>query len=77
MKTVDQIGSKILELCTEFQNQAYVLITVCCLALGFGLAKSSESEEKTKKRIPAVIVGWIVMCGAITLGAKYGASLKF
>lgn len=40
-------------------------------------AFSEDGTEKLKKRLPFIILGWIIFMGAITLGAKYGASLKF
>lgn len=69
--------NKIMELVAEFQIQAYAIITLSCIAIGYGLIRSSETAEKTKKRIPAVIAGWVIICGCITIGAKYGNSLKF
>lgn len=74
---MNDFGLKIIQLCTEAQAQAYVLITVCCLIIGASLAMSEEGSEKVKKRLPWIITGWVVFCGAITLGAQYGNSLKF
>ena len=74
---MDLIGQKIGDLCSEFQAQGYILITVCCLIIGATFAFSEDGTEKLKKRLPFIILGWIIFMGAITLGAKYGASLKF
>jgi hypothetical protein len=74
---MDDIAKKILMLCSDFQAQGYVFITLCMIVIGIGLAASEESMEKTKKRIPYIIIGWIILMGALTLGATYGAKLKF
>ena len=47
---VDLIGQKIGELCSEFQAQGYILITVCCLIIGATFAISEDGTDKLKKR---------------------------
>lgn len=34
-------------------------------------------NRQIKEALTIIILGWIIFMGAITLGAKYGASLKF
>lgn len=74
---LDSIGLKIIELITEYRNQAYVLITVCCVVIGTIFALSEDGTEKIKKRLPFIVIGWLLVCGSVTLGARYGASLQF
>ncbi len=74
---MDLLGQKVLQLCSEFQNQGYILITVCCLIIGVSFAFSEDGTEKLKKRAPFIIVGWLIFLGALTLGAKYGNELRF
>ncbi len=74
---LDIIGLKIIELITEYRNQAYVLITVGCVIIGTTFALSEDGTEKIKKRLPFIVCGWLIVSGAITLGARYGASLQF
>lgn len=74
---MDKIGAKILMLCNEFQAQGYVLITVCCIVIGVILSMSEDGTEKLKKRLPCIVIGWILCLGAVTLGAQYAGSLRF
>lgn len=72
------IARILLDLCTEFQTQLYVvLFTVCLAIIGGGFMVGGETAEKTKKRLPYFIFGAAILGGAITLGAKYGAQFKF
>lgn len=68
---------KVIMLCTEFQTAGYVIITISCLLIGATFALSEDGTEKLKKRLPFIILGWIIFCGALTIGAEYGAKLKF
>ena len=74
---MQELAQKFGELCTEFQAQAYIIITISCFFIGLTLSLSEDGAEKLKKRIIYIILGWLLICGAITLGAKYGSSLKF
>ena len=74
---MSEIGGKIISLCTEYKGQAYVLITVCCVIIGTVFALSEDGTEKIKKRLPFIVIGWLLVCGAITLGSQYGSSLQF
>lgn len=53
---MDLIGQKIGELCSEFQAQGYILITVCCLIIGATFAFSEDGTEKLKKRLPLLFL---------------------
>lgn len=77
-ETMENVGRIILDLCEEFQTQLYIaLLTITLLGVGAGFMISAESAEKTKKRLPYILLGAIIAAGAITLGAKYGAQFKF
>lgn len=72
------VGRILLNLCEELQTELYIaLLTVTLVGVGIGFMLSAESAEKTKKRLPWILAGAIVVAGAITLGAKYGAQFKF
>lgn len=75
---MQDVARILLDLCEEFQTYLYVaLFTVTLASVGIGMMASEESAQKTKKRLPWILLGAIVLGGAITLGAKYGAQFKF
>lgn len=73
-----EVGEKILMLCSEFQSQLYIAImTVTVLVNGVGLMIGGETAQKTKKNLAGFVIGAIIVAGAVTLGANYGAKLRF
>lgn len=74
---MSEMGEKVLLLINEFQLQIYIGIALCFLILGIYLMLSEDGSEKFKKRAPWMVVGVLFALGATTLGAKYGAALKF
>lgn len=71
-------GEIILNLCQEFQNELYVaILTIAALIVGVGLMLGEESAQKAKKRAPWVLVGAIIVGGAVTYAANYGAKFQF
>lgn len=74
---MSEMGEKVLLLINEFQLQIYIGIALCLLILGITLMLSEDGSEKFKKRAPWMVVGVLLALGATTLGAKYGAALKF
>lgn len=74
---MDLLGQKVLELCAEFQGIGYVIITLCCIVIGVIFSLSDEGTEKVKKRAPFIVLGWLLIMGGLTLGAKYGNELRF
>lgn len=74
---MDLVFNKIMMLIDEFQTQAYVLLVILFIVIGVTFCFSTEGTEKLKKRGPYIVIGFLLMVGAVTLGAKYGNSLKF
>lgn len=68
---------KVMMLVKEFQVELYVILTVVFIIVGLTLLWSEEGSEKLKKRAPLMVIGFLLCTGAVTLGAQYGASLKF
>lgn len=72
------IAAKIFLLLNEFRTQLYVaLLTVCVLGAGLCLMMGGQAREKLKQNWWWMLIGAMLVGGAITLGADYGAKLMF
>lgn len=73
-----EISEKLMLLCNEFQSEMYItLICVVLLVVGGGLMLGGEAREKIKKNVLWIVLGAIILGGAITLASEYGAKLRF
>lgn len=68
---MDKFAENIYNLCTEAQPYTYVLAIVAFLVIGvMFLIPSEEGRQKAKKALPWVIVGVLLMLGAV-YGGKW------
>ena len=75
---MDKLAENIYNLCTEVQPYTYVLAVVAFLVIGIMfLVPSDESRAKGKKALPWVIVGVIVVLGAVYLGKWLTGKIVF
>ena len=68
---MDKFAENIYRLCEEAQPYTYVLAIVSYLVIGaMFLIPSEEGRQKAKKALPWVIVGVLLMLGAV-YGGKW------
>lgn len=68
---MDKFAENVYNLCTEVQPYTYVLAIVSLLVIGvMCVIPSNESRDKAKKAIPWVIVGVLLILGAV-YGGKW------
>lgn len=68
---MDKFAENIYRLCEEAQPYTYVLAIVSFLVIGaMFLIPSEEGRQKAKKALPWVIVGVLLMLGAV-YGGKW------
>lgn len=66
---MDKFAENVYALCKEVQPYTYVLAIVALLVVGaMFLFPSDETRQKAKKAIPFIIIGIIVMLGAVYMG---------
>jgi len=75
---MSQIADKIFMLMNEFQTALYIaLVTVCVLGIGLAMMMGGQARDGVKRNWMWYLLGALLVGGAITLGADYGAKLMF
>ena len=74
---MDGFFKAIMKKCEEFQGQLYAILTVCTIIIGVMMCVGGDALEKAKKRLPWLIIGALLIGGAITLGAEFAEKTKF
>ncbi|WP_346663775.1 hypothetical protein [uncultured Merdimonas sp.] len=75
---MDKFATNIYNLCTEIQPYTYILVIVALIIIGVMLlVPSDESRQKAKKAIPWVIIGAILIIGAVYLGKWLTGKIVF
>lgn len=75
---MDKFAENIYNLCTEVQPYTYVLVIVSLLVVGvMFLIPSDECHVKAKKAVPWVIIGAIIILGAVYMGKWLTGKIVF
>ena len=75
---MDKVAENIYNLCTEVQPYTYVLVIVAAIVIGaMFVIPSDESRQKAKKALPYVIIGAIILLGAVYLGKWLTGKIVF
>lgn len=75
---MDKFAENIYNLCTEVQPYTYVLVIVAAIVIGvMFVVPSDESRQKAKKAVPWVIIGAILIIGAVYLGKWFTGKVTF
>ncbi len=74
---MDKFFTAIMNMCEEFKGYLYVILTVCTIIIGVMMCAGGDALEKAKKRLPWLIIGALLIGGAITLGAEFAEKAKF
>lgn len=75
---MDKFAENIYNLCSTVQPYTYVLVIVAFLVIGVMLIiPSDESRQKAKKATPWVIIGAIVILGAVYMGKWLTGNIAF
>lgn len=75
---MDKFAENIYNLCTEVQPYTYVLVIVSLIVVGvMFLIPSDESRAKAKKSVPWVIIGAIIILGAVYMGKWLTGKIVF
>ncbi len=67
----------IMQMCKDFQVYLYVILTVCTIIIGVMMCVGGDALEKAKKRLPWLIIGALLIGGAITLGSEFATRATF
>lgn len=67
----------LLNLCKEYQSNLYVIIIVAACVIGTCMIWGGDTLEKAKKRLPWVVIGAIIIAGAVTIGAELATKAAF
>lgn len=75
---MDKFAENVYTLCKEVQPYTYVLAIVALLVVGvMFVLPSDEMREKGKKAIPYIIIGTIVILGAVYMGEWITGKIVF
>lgn len=75
---MDKFAENIYNLCSTVQPYTYVLVIVAFLVIGvMFVIPSDESHQKAKKAAPWVIIGAIVILGAVYMGKWLTGNIAF
>ena len=75
---MDKFAENVYNLCTAVQPYTYVLAIVSFLIIGVMFAvPSDESRQKAKKALPWVIIGVILIIGAVYMGCWLTGKIVF
>lgn len=73
---LNQFFGKITIFLYEFQAQANIIVTIALLVVGVSLL-SERGRQKIIPNLLAIGIGFILIYGAINLGASLGQDLAF
>lgn len=75
---MDRFADNVYNLCTSAQPYTYVLAVVSFLIIGVMFTiPSDESRQKAKKALPWVIIGVILIIGAVYMGKWLAGKIVF
>ena len=75
---MDRFADNVYNLCTSVQPYTYVLAVVSFLIIGVMFTiPSDESRQKAKKALPWVIIGVILIIGAVYMGKWLAGKFVF
>lgn len=75
---MDAVASNIQALCEAVMPYTVVLVIVAFVVIGaMFIVPSDEAHQKAKKAVPWVVVGAVVLLGAVSLGNWFNSTISF